>query len=265
MWFAYHQDRKWHYATIVFSHHPLHHHEVSVNPYQSNPLYFQIIHHITMKSMSHHATMVFSHHSQHHHEVTVNLFQNTPWYPHHPLHHHEVTVIASSTTSSWSHCRPVTKEPKVSTPSMTSPRSHCHHIVHHMKSLSTYFETTQGIHTIHNITMRCHHTIHHLHPPSPWSYCQSLSSKRPLWEFCLHVQNTRHWSSSTIQTSPAQHPTDPYDHLAAKDTVAVFPQPLLPHFFRFARQLSATSQAWCYHSHHYIIYSLFEGVWLWQQ
>lgn len=90
----------------------------------------------------------------------------------------------------------------VSSPSTTSPRRHCHRIVYHiimkslstcykttqgihtihditttslsshrppheiMKSLSTYFKTTQGIHTIHDITMRCHHTFHHHHAPS---------------------------------------------------------------------------------------------------
>ena len=164
--------------------------------------YFHIVHNIIMKSLSiffktshgiltiHYITTksLSSHRLLHHHEVIVDLFQNNTRYPHHPWHHHEVTVITSSTT--WSH--------KVTVDLFQNNTRYPHHPRHH-------------------------HAVPSHHPPSPWSYCRSLPSKRPLWEFCLHVQNTTHWSSSTIQTSPAQHPTDPYDHPAAKDAAAVFP------------------------------------------
>lgn len=213
--------------------------------------YFHIIHNIITKSLSiffktphgiftiHYVTTksLSSHRLPHHHEVTVDLLQNNPRYPHHPWHHHDVTVITSSTT--WNH--------EVTVDLFQNNTRYPHHPRHHHEVPS------------HVPPSPC--TIHHHHEGTVNLFLQNDHCGSFVYTF-----KTQH-TGALRQSKPhlpciRQIPTILWQQ---RTQPLFFPQPLLPHFFCFARQLSTTPQACCYHSHHYIIYSLFEGVLLWQQ
>ena len=159
----------------------------------------------------------------------------------------------------------------VSSPSTTSPRSHCHHIVYYIimkslstyfkttqgihtihdittkslsshrppheviKSLSTYFKTTRGIHTIHDITMRCHHTIHHHHEVTVDLFLQNDHCGSFVYTFkTQHTgaprQSKPHLPSiRQIPTTIQQQRTQPLFSLASLPTLVLLCQITLNH------------------------------------